>query len=91
MLCTCGKKLVYKGVDNGCHVLACPGCEGKSYRIPVIDPRTLISPCEMVLVKVKVYACRGCRARIEEEQAKRTFDEKGRALCESCVNQGRII
>lgn len=34
MLCTCGKKLNYAGIDNGCHVLVCPVHSKKSYRIP---------------------------------------------------------
>lgn len=58
MLHTCGKKLVYRGIDNGCYVLVCldKKCDGASYRIPIEDPRKLISPCELItLPMVKVY------------------------------------
>jgi ssDNA-binding Zn-finger/Zn-ribbon topoisomerase 1 len=86
MLHTCGKKLTYQGIDNGCHVLVCPNkkCDGASYRFPV-EVRKLISPCELItLPMVKVYKCRDCGAGIMEEQAKRTFQEEGRALCVIC-------
>lgn len=82
MLCTCGKRLVYRGMDNGCYLLACPRCEGKSYRIPTIDPRTLPFPWE--IPRVKVYNCRDCGTVITEEQALGTFHEEGRALCVIC-------
>uniref|UniRef100_A0A6M3JX19 Uncharacterized protein n=1 Tax=viral metagenome TaxID=1070528 RepID=A0A6M3JX19_9ZZZZ len=87
MLHTCGKKLVYKGIDNGCYVLMCPEkkCDGASYRLPTEDPRKLVSPCELItLPRVKVYTCRDCPAKITEEQAKRTYREEGRALCVIC-------
>lgn len=88
MVCLCGKKLVYHGIENGCHVLVCPHCTDKhkipkQYRIPVEDPRKLPFPWE--IPRVKVYHCRGCRMPITEEQATKTFEEEGRALCVSCV------
>ena len=58
MLHTCGKRLVYKGIDNGCYVLVCldKKCDGASYRLPIEDPRKLVSPCELItLPRVKVY------------------------------------
>ena len=84
MLHTCGKKLVYKGIDNGCYVLVCldKKCDGASYRLPVEDPRKLPFPWE--IKRVKIYSCRDCGAGITEEQAKRTFQEEGRALCVIC-------
>jgi len=84
MLHTCGKKLVYQGIDNGCYVLVCPNknCDGASYRFPIEDPRKLLFPWE--IPRVKVYTCRDCGAEITEEQAKRTFNEEGRALCVIC-------
>lgn len=87
MLHTCGKKLVYQGIDNGCYVLVCldKKCDGASYRLPIEDPGKLVSPCELItLPRVKVYTCRNCRAEISEEQAKRTFKEEERALCLIC-------
>lgn len=88
MLHTCGHKLVYAGIDNGCYVLVCLNkkCNNFSYRIPVEDPRKLPFPWEME--RVKVYTCRDCGFQIMEEQATRTFEEVGRALCESCENHG---
>lgn len=94
MLCTCGKKLNYAGTDNGCHVLVCPVHSKKSYRIPMTDPMTLISPCEMVGITVKTTACRLCGTVIAEEQALRTFNEYGRAVCAECelkVGGGRLL
>lgn len=87
MLHTCGKKLVYQGIDNGCYVLVCPNknCDGASYRLPVEDPGKLVSPCDLItLPRFKVYTCRDCGTGITEEQAKRTFNEEGRALCVRC-------
>lgn len=88
MLHTCGKKLVYQGIDNGCYVLVCldKKCDGASYRLPVEDPRKLVSPCELItLPRVKVYKCRDCGTEITEEQAKTTFKEEERALCIVCA------
>ena len=36
MFCKCGKRLVRKGIENGCYVLACPNtkCE-RVYQIPI--------------------------------------------------------
>lgn len=93
MLCTRGKKLNYAGTDNGCHVLVCPVHSKKSYRIP-IDQRTLVSPCEMVGIRVEVTACRLCGIVIAKEQALRTFNEYGRAVCAECelkVGGGKIL
>lgn len=87
MLHTCGKKLVYKGIDNGCHVLVCldKKCDGASYRLPIEDPRKLVSPCELItLPRVKVYKCRDCGVQIHKKQAMKTFNELGRALCGMC-------
>jgi hypothetical protein len=87
MLHTCGKKLTYAGIDNGCRVLVCRDCTDKygsevSYRISIEDPRKLPFPWE--IPRVKVYHCRDCPSEITEEQAKRTFNEEGRALCVRC-------
>ena len=84
MLHTCGKKLVYQGIDNGCYVLVCVNkkCDGAGYRLPVEDPSKLLFPWETPILKV--YKCRDCRAEITEEQAKRTFKEEDRALCLIC-------
>lgn len=81
---TCGKKLVYRGIDNGCYVLVCldKKCDGASYRLPVEGPGKLLFPWETPILKV--YKCRNCRAEITEEQAKRTFHGEGRALCVIC-------
>jgi len=59
MLHTCGKKLQFKGIDNGCYVLMCENkkCDGAGYRLPVEDPGKLVSPCEMItLPRVKVIS-----------------------------------
>lgn len=32
----------------------------------------------------KVYACKDCKKDIDEAQAKRTFEDEGRALCAAC-------
>lgn len=98
MLHTCGKKLMYKGIENGCYVLECTKCSDKhkqniQYRIPVEDPRKLVSPCEMVGITVKTTACRLCGTVIAEEQALRTFNDLGRAVCAECelkVGSGKI-
>lgn len=87
MLHTCGKKLTYAGIDNGCYVFVCRACTDKngseiSYRISIEDPRKLPFPWE--IPRVKIYHCRDCPAEITEEQAKRTFKEEGRALCVIC-------
>lgn len=87
MLCTCGKRLTYQGIENGCYILVCLHCKAdKMYRIPVDDPRKMPFPWE--IPRVKVYTCRDCHARIEEDQALRTFKDLGRALCVSCVDHG---
>jgi len=36
----------------------------------------------------KVFKCRGCGCQISEEQAKKTFNEIGRALCKICEKNG---
>ncbi len=87
MLHTCGKRLAYAGIYNGCHVLVCRDCTDKygaevSYRIPVEDPRKLPFPWE--IPRVKFYTCRDCGAGITEEQALQTFQEEDRALCVRC-------
>ena len=87
LLHTCGKRLTYAGLDNGCQVLVCRVCSDKSgseisYRIPTEDSRKLPYPWETK--RVKVYTCRDCGAGITEEQAKRMFEEVGRALCILC-------
>lgn len=87
MLHTCGKKLTYAGIDNGCNVLVCRACTDKngseiSYRIPIEDPRKLPFPWE--IPRVKVCKCRDCGVRIHEKQALKTFNELGRALCGKC-------
>lgn len=84
MLHTCGHKLVYAGIDNGCHVLVCLNkkCGGYYYRIPVEDPRKLPFPWETP--REKVYKCTVCRTQITKEQALETFDKLGKAVCESC-------
>ncbi len=79
MRCTCGKQLVKDGIDNGCQVLKCPKCEGKSYRITIEDPRKLPFPWE--ILRVKVYTCRDCGTEITEEQAKMKKD------CNKCPNK----
>lgn len=86
MLCICGKKLIRAGIDNGCQVLACPDMKrcGTEYRIPLDDPRTLPFPWEAVRVSARIYKCIDCKMEIDEEQAKRTFQEEGRALCVIC-------
>lgn len=86
MLCSCGSRLRNAGKDNGCFVLACtnPKCP-MQYRIPDIDPRTLPFPWETP--RQTVYGCRVCSHAIEEEQAKRTFRDLGKAMCKECENK----
>jgi hypothetical protein len=85
MLCTCGKRLyVISKDDGGCCTLTCPNkkCE-KFYKIPLI-PGTLLSfPWETR--RVREYKCRKCNATISEDQAKTTFKELDKALCEACA------
>lgn len=87
MLHTCGKKLTYAGIENGCHVLVCLACTDKhkqtvQFRIPVEDPWKLPFPWETP--RIRTHNCRDCGRQIDEKQAKDTFEEVGRALCVFC-------
>ncbi len=50
MLCTCSKRLVHKGIENGCHILTCPNPKCiKQYQIPIDNRQTLEYPGERIL------------------------------------------
>lgn len=50
MLCTCGKRLVHKGIENGCHILACPNEKCiREYQIPICNHQDLEYPGERIL------------------------------------------
>jgi hypothetical protein len=50
MLCTCGKRLLHKGIENGCHILACPDPKCiRQYQIPIDNRQDLEYPGELVL------------------------------------------
>ena len=54
MLCTCGKRLVHKGIENGCHALACPNPKcNKQYQIYVDNHHSLEYPGERILSELK--------------------------------------
>lgn len=82
MKCHCGGKLEYHGVVRGCHEYTCQKC-GNGCNIPTQDPRDLVSPCELIYNR-KSILCKGCGRVIQRDQAIRTFDELGRALCIIC-------
>lgn len=50
MVCICGKRLVHKGIENGCHILACLNtkCNGW-YQIPIHTHQDLEYPRERIL------------------------------------------
>lgn len=50
MLCTCGKRLVHKGIEYGCYVLACPNPKcNRQYQIPTDNRQTLEYPGDRIL------------------------------------------